>query len=82
MKYILLLIALLYILLTNCYAQEYTFDFEENLQGWTPDFADYSEGDSTNWNLTWAHEFMIEIEPAQKGLMMKGDNFSVSDKFT
>ena len=70
MKLIILTIALIYICFSNISAQQYTFDFEQDLQGWKPDFADYNIGDSANWNLSWSHEIMPNVAPQQKGIFI------------
>ena len=61
---------------TILYGQPFNFDFEDGYQEWIADFADYSVGDSANWNFNQYHQAMPNITPLQNGLRMVGDNFS------
>ncbi len=57
--------------------QELIFDFEDNLQGWQVDFADYPVGEKSFYELRFAQEALpAPLDPKQGGLMISGHNYS------
>ncbi|HEY3402111.1 MAG TPA: hypothetical protein VGK59_01925 [Ohtaekwangia sp.] len=54
------------------------YDFNEGLDGWTVDFADYPSGDqdSASYELQFAHTSLPGNLSGRKGIMMSGYNYS------
>lgn len=57
-------------------AQSLHAAFETGYEGWIADFADYPAADSAAWLLRHGIADMPGAVPAQKGLMLAGNNFS------
>jgi hypothetical protein len=55
----------------------YVFDFEEDLEGWEPIFADYPEGEDLFYELHASRESLPEpLDTDLHGLMISGNNHS------
>lgn len=58
-------------------AETFHFDFSENYEGWTGDFADYPVGEEAFYELRWGWENLPYPESGnEKGLVISGNNHS------
>lgn len=57
--------------------QEFTFDFNEGLQGWRAGFADYPYGEEDFYELDFGHRNLPgPLDSTKKGFMITGNNHS------